>query len=262
MHFICPLSVVPVRSEPSDKSELVTQLLFGETATLQQTQRQWLQIKCAYDAYIGWIDQKQLLPIMPDEFAFLSKTPAVFAGSPIHKASVYDRQTYVLWGSVLPHFGKKQQQVGGYVYTYKGKVLAPNAKQSALPKTLLSYSTKLLNAPYLWGGRSLFGIDCSGFTQLVFKVGGYALLRDAYQQATQGSPITDFNQLLPADLVFFHNPEGKIVHVGIYMGGGKIIHASGMVRIDRLTAQGIVHAQTGNLTHHLASIRRVAGVIV
>ncbi|HRI28016.1 MAG TPA: C40 family peptidase [Chitinophagales bacterium] len=262
MHFISPLSVIPVRSEPSDKSELVTQLLFGETVTLQQTQRQWLQIKCAHDDYIGWIDQKQVLPIMPDEFTLLSQTPAVFAGSPIHKASVNGRQTYVLWGSVLPHFGKIQQQVGGYAYAYKGKVLAPNVMQPVLPKTLLAYSRKLLNAPYLWGGRSLFGIDCSGFTQLVFKAGGYALLRDAYQQATQGSPIANYKQLLPADLVFFHNPEGKIVHVGIYMGGSNIIHASGMVRIDRLTTAGIVNAQTGNITHNLAGIRRVAGVIV
>ena len=100
------------------------------------------------------------------------------------------------------------------------------------------------------------GVDCSGFVQTVFKMLGVPLLRDAWQQQEQGTAV-EFPEMSEGDLAFFHNEKGRIVHVGIVLEGGKIMHASGKVRIDALTNEGIIHAQSGKQTHSLHSIKRI-----
>ena len=115
----------------------------------------------------------------------------------------------------------------------------------------------LLNVPYQWGGRSPMGMDCSGFTQVVFKILGKKLLRDAWQQAEQGVLVNFIEEIQPGDLVFFDNEEGRIIHVGIALANHKIIHASGCVRIDNLDHHGIYNTETRKYSHNLRIIKRV-----
>jgi cell wall-associated NlpC family hydrolase len=125
--------------------------------------------------------------------------------------------------------------------------------KSSLIETAFMY----VNAPYLWGGKTPFGIDCSGFTQMVYKLNGYALLRDASQQATQGVPLSFIEESEAGDLAFFDNEEGKIIHVGIIMDDNYIIHASGKVRVDRLDHLGIYNAELNKHTHKLRVIKKI-----
>ena len=125
------------------------------------------------------------------------------------------------------------------------------------PKHQLIQSAFLyLNAPYLWGGKTPFGVDCSGFTQMVYKLNGYVLQRDASQQALEGEPLSFIEESQPGDLAFFDNEEGRIIHVGIIMENNYIIHASGKVRIDRLDHLGIYNAETNRHTHRLRVIKK------
>jgi cell wall-associated NlpC family hydrolase len=122
--------------------------------------------------------------------------------------------------------------------------------------TLAAVYQHFLNSPYLWGGKSVFGIDCSGFVQQVLKMFGIKLLRDAYLQAEQGQPVQSLQEAKLGDLAFFQNEKGKVTHVGIMLDEGKIIHASGQVRIDTLNKDGIV-TEAGERTHSLHSVRRI-----
>jgi cell wall-associated NlpC family hydrolase len=138
-------------------------------------------------------------------------------------------------------------------YEFEGLKISGVKSKSDLINTAYMY----LNAPYLWGGKSVFGIDCSGFTQMVYKLNGYKLLRDAAQQASQGEVLSFIEESEPGDLAFFDNEEGKIIHVGIMLENNYIIHASGKVRIDRLDHLGIYNAELNRHTHRLRVIKKI-----
>ena len=254
---ICPLSVVPVRSTPSDKSEMVTQLLFGETFSIVERYQQWIQIILAADGYMGWIDEKQFSPISEDDFNdIINSKDQTYTADLINKVEIMGRKIPVLWGSSLPLFEYGEGKLGNLEYRFYGNVKS-NDHTETTSSDIIYNARVFTDAPYLWGGRSLFGIDCSGFTQLVFKVANIPLERDAYQQAEQGDLVADFEEIRPADLAFFGRVNEKITHVGIVLENGRVIHASGKVRIDMLDEKGIVHSETGNITHHLRWVRRV-----
>lgn len=227
---ICQLSCAPMRREPSDKSEMVNQIIYGETAEVMDENEKWLMIRLDHDGYEGWIDKKQVQPyterietrLVNDLFESIEGRIIPCGGSTPGKPSV-------------------------------------RKKESEWLKSLIN---QFLGSPYLWGGRTFMGIDCSGFVQVVYRTLGKTLPRDAYQQAELGETISFIEECAMGDLAFFDNPEGRIIHVGVIMGKDaddklRIAHASGEVRLDFLDHQGIFHAQKGIYSHNLRLLKRL-----
>lgn len=259
MYGICNLSIVPCRKEPSDRSEMVTQLLFGEHFRVLEEQGSWCHIKIAYDNYECWIDKKQFQPIERHTFDILNTTENYFCNDLVQV--IVDNKTSLLFpiviASTLPNFDKNECVIENQSYTYEGAHisghLAPDQCRIGILETAMMY----LNAPYLWGGKTPFGIDCSGLTQMVFKLNGLKLKRDAYQQAEQGETLSFVEEAEAGDLAFFDNEEGIIVHVGIVLDDNKIIHASGKVRIDGFDHQGIFNNDQKDYSHRLRLLKRI-----
>jgi hypothetical protein len=228
----CLLSFIPMRAEASDRSEQVSQLIFGETYEVLEENEQWYFIETSFDLYRGWIDKKQFSP------------------------QVFEVDTHRVFGftSSLQPFENKQilMPLGAFVPAdFPNQMLTLN---EAIP-LFKSY----VGVPYVWGGKTNFGYDCSGFTQSFFKTLGYSLKRDAYQQAAEGAEVILLSEAKTGDLAFFDNAEGRITHVGIILennGGFEILHASGELRIDILDHQGINKKSEG-YSHNLRLIRRV-----
>ncbi|KXH85954.1 C40 family peptidase [Chryseobacterium kwangjuense] len=233
---ICNVTVAPVRAESSDKAEIVTEMLFGESADILEVNKNWTRIKMHYDGYEGWIDTKQLKPVTDEELAK-------------RKVTVVTED----FSSVLMNDGKTLLSMGSEV---EFQVVA-SRRSYDLRESIALAAKEFLNVPYLWGGKSFFAVDCSGFTQLVYKIHDIKLPRDTYQQAEVGEPLTFVEESQPGDLAFFENPEGKIIHVGIMLDNQKIIHASGKVRIDILDSTGIFNKEMNKHTHKLRVIKNL-----
>ena len=254
---ICNLSVIPVRAEPSEKAEMVTQLLFGDLIVITSENEGWYYIRIIFDNYEGWIDKKMITLIEEDEFNMLNHSQPQYTSD---LANVVDdtstgELTPIVAGSSIRNISENTFQIGNTTYHFTGQFSQADTKIT-YPK-ILENALLYLNSPYLWGGKTPFGIDCSGFTQQVFKISGIKLLRDASQQATQGEPVSFISEAEPGDLAFFDNEEGAIVHVGIILGEQKIIHASGKVRIDNIDHQGIYNSELKSYTHNLRLIKRI-----
>jgi len=244
---ICHLSIVPMRSEPSDPSELVNQILYGEHFKVVEHRKKWSRIKLSHDRYEGWIDNKQYIEITEEQYAFAKAQPQRLTTDPVQ--CLTNKQNEILTivlGSSLSHNALLN-------YEYEGSYTEGKKSKEALVETSLLY----LKSPYLWGGRTNFGIDCSGFTQMVYRLNGYTLKRDASLQATQGEALSFIEESEPGDLAFFDNDEGLITHVGIIMEDNYIIHAHGEVRIDRLDHSGIYNINTRMHTHKLRVIKKI-----
>lgn len=253
---VCRLSVVPVRAGAADQSEQVTQLLFGDHYEVlsQADDKKWLRIRVHFDQYEGWIDARQHHTISHDYFEYLNRAEFKIT-TDITTSILYNKSPQIiLMGSMIPisssELFKMEEQ-----FAFNGE--AKNLGQKREFEFMRSAAMKYLNAPYQWGGKSPFGIDCSGFVQMVFKVCGFRLFRDSGQQANQGKSVKQYNDSRPGDLVFFKNKEDKIHHVGILLEEDKIIHASGRVRIDHLNDEGILNLDTKIYTHQFSHIRRI-----
>jgi cell wall-associated NlpC family hydrolase len=252
---ICRLCIVPVRAEASDKAEMISQLLFGEHYTVieKTPDKKWYRIQNAFDGYEGWIDAKQHNEISEAYFTQITDSEYKIA-TDLFSRMLYKRQViYVALGSVLPLLNNPLFQHEEQL-AFNGEAKSLHQKWSS--DLLVSLAKKYLNAPYLWGGRSPFGIDCSGFTQVVFRVAGYKLARDSKDQITQGKEVS-LSDARPGDLAFFTNNQGKMNHVGLLVKNEEIIHASGKVRMDKLDEQGIFNSDINSYTHKLFKVRRI-----
>lgn len=255
---ISSLSVIPGRAEPSDASEQVTQLLFGEHYEIKEERKKWIRIITALEGYECWIDHKQHLPITEKFFARLEKQKFIpvsleMAGIAVRES---DNELFpIMAGSSLPFFKEGSFKMEKEVYRFDGQVQEkPDRKNINL---LVQNTLMYLNTPYLWGGRNTFGIDCSGLIQICYKMIGMNLPRDAYQQANLGHSLSFIEEARPGDLAFFDNADGRIIHVGILLEDNHIIHASGHVRIDRIDHQGIYNNEERDYSHRLRIIKRI-----
>lgn len=231
MFGICTLSAIPVRKEPHHESELVTELLFNDLYEVLEQSGDWLYIKMEYDGYEGWIRSLQHFDIQEDTYKSLAKRNSYVVNKPVE---LYD---------------SKVLSFGTTIYSDEKHCIESNS--------FINNAFMLLDVPYRWGGRTVFGIDCSAFVQLCAKTVGIKLPRDASQQVECGEDVYFLTEAQPGDLTFFENEEHKIVHVGIILEGEKIIHASGKVRIDSLDQTGIFNKELGKHTHFLSTIKRL-----
>ncbi len=257
---ICIISIIPIRSEPSHKSEMVSQLLFGELFQVQDKQKEWTYIKCVSDNYEGWISSGQAHYISEEEFKKLNNAPAMYCHELIQIVSYEDgrKNIPICAGSTLYGAGDELFEISGIQFQYLGEYeYQRNQTKSDIRQKVLITAYMYHNAPYLWGGRSPFGIDCSGFTQIIYKIHGIHLLRDASQQASQGETLNLISEAKPGDLVFFDNEEGEIIHTGILINNNLIIHASHKVRIDPLDHFGIYNEGLRQYTHKLRLIKSI-----
>jgi len=252
-YAVCVVPVAPIRVAPGHKDEMVSQLLFGEGCVITETDKSgFVKIIVQADGYTGWCLATQLTGI--DEVLY-QKTTNVLTGEWSNALDFNSSKMIVPFGSTLRGLQEGTMHLGKNTFNFNGNVLNPGTVNSAA-ETVQQIATMFLNTPYLWGGRSVFGIDCSGFTQMVFKCINIALLRDAKQQAGQGELVNFLQEAKCGDLAFFDNAAGEIIHVGLLLNDHEIIHASGKVQVDKIDNGGIINAGTGLRTQQLRIIKR------
>jgi hypothetical protein len=252
-YAIVNVPAAPVRRKPMHYREMVNQLLFGETVKVLKTKGDlWVKVRSLHDGYEGWMTNTLLEEV--DEAP--ANTMSAFATTDIlSSVKVGDKIMNIPFGSSLPFFEGGKGKLGKTEFEFGGNYCKRDEQQPGT-ELLNQLVMPWINAPYLWGGRTPLGVDCSGFVQVIYKLKGIDLPRDTWQQAQEGKIVEKFKDAQPGDLAFFDNKE-DIVHVGILMPDEKIIHASGKVRIDGINKKGIVNADTGKRTLRLRAIRRV-----
>ncbi|MEA4937626.1 hypothetical protein SDC9_139397 [bioreactor metagenome] len=257
MYGLVTLPVVPLRASDSERSEMISQLLFGEFVEIIEQSERWFYIKNLADDYLGWIDRKMIKSVSGKEFAAAQRSDRLRLSRPY--SIIYhtiDNQTKLLpGGSIVYELNGDDFQIGSENWSLIDPVYIPKLPFST--HQVIEVAMQYLNAPYLWGGKTILGVDCSGLVQLAFAIGGYLLPRDASQQVVKGKTVDFLSEVLPGDLAFFENDEGHISHVGILIDNSKIIHSSGWVKVENIDAQGIISSLTGEYTHHLRVIKRI-----
>lgn len=256
----CCVPISALRKEPSHRSEMVSQLLFGECCTLLEfgTENQsngqagWIKVSCRYDDYEGWCQLSHVVEIDLENFQQADKE---LTDDWVNEVDYNGHPMYVPMGSSLTALTHGRAFWRKNLVKYSGKVWKPVVVKIT-SKIIKQVAYKFLNTAYLWGGKSVFGIDCSGFAQMVYKFLHVQLPRDAWQQAEKGDVVNSLQEAVCGDLAFFDNDEGKIIHVGIILNPQEIIHSSGKVRLDKLDNEGIINLETKQRTHKLRIIKR------
>lgn len=252
-YAVCCVPVSPLRNESSHRSEMVTQQLFGEKSIIKESAAgNWVKISLKYDGYEGWVQQSHLAEIDEEHFLKVDKD---LTSDWINEVDYNGHMMYVPMGSSLSAFKNGKAFWRKNSVYFKGKVWNPE-EIIISQKIIKQIAFKFLNTSYLWGGKSVFGIDCSGYAQMTYKFLNRPLPRDASQQAENGDAVNFLQEARCGDLAFFDNEEGAIIHVGILLNDHEIIHSSGKVRIDKIDTQGILNLETKERTHKLRIIKR------
>src|ERR1700744_4544853 len=248
---ICNLAMIPVRAEANELSEMVSQLLFGETFEILEWVEKWARIVTTDDHYTGWVSRLQFTMLGHLAYQQLKREHSPLTYGAVTQAWKKSDYTilYLPVGSSLAFLEGNTCKI----VNEKFEIIGPKGDIENFVTTAKSF----LNAPYLWGGRTHFGIDCSGFTQAVYRLRGVQLQRDASMQVNQGELVKSLEDIKLGDLAFFHNDKGNVTHVGIMLNKEYITHASGRVKIDMLDETGIYSEQQQRHTHRLHSIKQL-----
>lgn len=258
LYGLCHLPLIPLRLSAAHQSEMISQLIFGEIYTIIWSEENWLKIKLENDGYEGWIDKNQYFEISASQAQNLSKQKVYYISSAIAEAFYLAKaeNIYLPFGAALYNFKSVFFSLDNFFYEIKnGIAVLPDVKK--FTDNIENLARLFLNVPYLWGGKTHFGIDCSGFMQQIFKVAGIQLPRDAWQQALEGKVVDFLETAKLGDLAFFDNAEGKITHVGMLLNNGQIIHASAKVKINTIDNYGILTENLDNYSHKLRIIKRI-----
>lgn len=251
---ICNLNCIALRKEPNNTSEMVSQILFGETFKITAWEKQWIKVILDFDYYEGWVLANQIIVLDEDAYHDIFTNNATVSNELVTFISNDKNHLQTISiGASLPFYKNNAFQILENVYQFDGK-------SNNLPLTknnIVATAYMFQETPFLWGGKTPFGIDCSGFTQMVYKINGHALLRNSAHQASQGEVLSFIEESEPGDLAFFDNEEGEIVHVGIILADNYIIHCHEKVRIDRLDQSGIYNVDTKRHTHKLRVMKQI-----
>lgn len=252
-------SLVAVRKEPFERSEMVNQLLFGEVFKVFERYKGWLRISIWHDKYEGWIDEKLCMMITDDQMDWITIPNVESVATQLFSAKKVgnDHPIRLCPGSSLYFYNPTEGsfKIGGDDYhTFSQSV---DDHLSNKRDALIEWAKNYINAPYLWGGRSPYGVDCSGLIQVVYKMIGMLIPRDASQQVARGKTVDFISMAQPGDLAFFDDEERNITHVGMVFPNGNIIHSSGYVKVDKLDHQGIFSVETKTYSHKLRVIKNL-----
>lgn len=256
MNGIVLLPLVPVRAVNMETSEMTTQLLYGELVEIIEMQGNWIYVRNVADNYKGWVDLKMIKQIDDETFVYLDNLNSTIVRVPfIECVDEESKEKFLLPGGSKLYDSNQIKTINdSKTFTYSSEGVHPAAE--LIGSDILRVAMQYLNSPYLWGGKSVLGIDCSGFTQVVFSICGFILPRDADMQATEGIVVDFLEEVKAGDLAFFGNDDGEILHVGIMISSSQIIHASGWVKIEGVDTHGIISSITGEYTHKLRVIKR------
>ena len=250
---ICTLNCVAIRFEPRNSSEMISQILFGETFIVIESDKEWFKILTDFDKVEGWVLKNQIQLIDKETHNQIIDSSTYVSNELISFAAVGNNLQTLSIGASFPNFKDSKFYLANKEYHFDGNVNSKKKSKNELVKTAFLF----LNTPFLWGGRTPIGIDSSGFTQMVYKINGFSLFREADKQASQGEVLSFIEECEPGDLAFFDNQEDEIVHAGIILPNNYIIHCCEKVRIDRLDHSGIYNEETKRHTHKLRVIKKI-----